>query len=1043
MQLCPCLSGNSSKSGSCIEKERKALLGIQKGIYGAHKWLSWDGKDCCRWIGVGCDTITGHVVKLDLHYPYPCDVAYPDERCPNKSEVSPSLLDLRHLNHLDLSMNYFGGAPIPDFIGSLANLEYLNLSNAGFGGTLPHQLGNLSNLLHLDLNNGYHLDVNNLDWLAQIRFLQHLDMSYVHLSKESNWIHVINMLPSLSVLYLSGAALSSLPSILPHVNFTSLTILNLFGNNFASSIPGWLFNLSSLEHLNLGLSDFRGNIPLAIGNLKKLQILDMSTNSFSGHIPETVWSLKSLRSIDLSWNSISGGIPETVGNLKSLESLDLRGNSISGEIPGTLGNLGELHRLYLSNNVINGQIPETVGNLHHLEELRLDNNSLAGVIPRTVGNLCNLYKLDASKNNIGGEITGFMEGFSRCSANRLRYVNLHDNNLSGPLPSQIGEIKSLGSLNLGANSLNGSIPTSLGKLSSLSELNLTSNSLAGALTEAHFANLTSLLSLDLSHNSLTVNVSQDWLPPFKAKYIRMRSCPLGPKFPQWLRIQTNLLELDLSSAGISETFPHWFWDTCLPRMVLNVSQNHMKGNLPNPIEKKKGKLPSFGPLLSNEPSVIDLSNNLFSGPIPPTLASHYGGLEVLVLAHNKLNGSIPSAFCEANNLVVLNLAGNDLSGILPDCWGNSLVLSVIDFSDNKLSGGIPSSIGSLSHLSSLHLRNNSLSGKIPLSLQQCKQLIIIDLGNNKLSGSIPEWAGENLSSLRVLCLRSNMLDGNIPIQLSPLASLQVLDLADNKLSGNLPPSFGNFVAMIGIPNGSKPILSGDVASYYVENLLITMKGRELIFTAVLSLVTSLDLSDNNISGEIPEKFTNLRGLYYLNLSGNHLTGRIPENIGAMEQLESLDLSRNNLSSTIPTSISNLNSLEYLNLSHNNLSGRFPNGNQLRTLINDPSVYMGNWYLCGFPLLEKCPDDEPAEGPTAHGREEKQDENENDSEMIWFYVSLSPGFVVGFWGFLGAVMLKKSTRYAYIRFIDRICDWIYMAITINSARPKSKGNCGRM
>ncbi|XP_038977608.1 receptor-like protein EIX2 [Phoenix dactylifera] len=286
-----------------------------------------------------------------------------------------------------------------------------------------------------------------------------------------------------------------------------------------------------------------------------------------------------------------------------------------------------------------------------------------------------------------------------------------------------------------------------------------------------------------------------------------------------------------------------------------------------------------------------------------------------------------------------------------------------------------------------------------------------------------------------LRLRSNMLDGNIPKQLSLLSSLQVLDLADNKLSGTLPPSFGNFRAMIMIPHGGKPILSKNMASYYTENIQITTKGSELTFTSVLSFVASLDLSDNNISGEIPEEFTNLHGLHSLNLSGNHLTGRIPINIGAMGQLESLDLSLNHLSSTIPTSIADLNFLGHLNLSHNNLSGRIPSGNQLQTL-NDPSIYIGNHYLCGQPLLEKCPSDEPVEGPA----EEKQ--NENGSEIIWLYVGLSPGFVVGFWGFLGIVMLKKSTRYAYIRFIDRICDWIYMDVIINSARPKSKRNRGR-
>ncbi|WOG86445.1 hypothetical protein DCAR_0205650 [Daucus carota subsp. sativus] len=56
---------------------------------------------------------------------------------------------------------------------------------------------------------------------------------------------------------------------------------------------------------------------------------------------------------------------------------------------------------------------------------------------------------------------------------------------------------------------------------------------------------------------------------------------------------------------------------------------------------------------------------------------------------------------------------------------------------------------------------------------------------------------------------------------------------------------------------------------------------------------SIDLSNNNISGEIPEELMHLRALSNLNLAGNHLAGRIPSRIGNLEKLEFLDLSRLN------------------------------------------------------------------------------------------------------------------------------------------------------
>ena len=111
---------------------------------------------------MGCDNIMGHVVKLDLRYPYDLAVQYEIMKLPGPSKVNPSLLDLMRLKYLDLSLNNFSGAPIPKFIGYLMHLVYLNLSNAEFGGSIPPELGNLSSLHFLHISglsyNSIHAD---------------------------------------------------------------------------------------------------------------------------------------------------------------------------------------------------------------------------------------------------------------------------------------------------------------------------------------------------------------------------------------------------------------------------------------------------------------------------------------------------------------------------------------------------------------------------------------------------------------------------------------------------------------------------------------------------------------------------------------------------------------------------------------------------------------------------------------------------------------------------------------------------------------------
>ncbi|XP_057951701.1 receptor-like protein EIX1 [Malania oleifera] len=962
----------------CRAEEREALLEFKKGLRDpSNRLSSWVGENCCRWRGVQCDNTTSHVLHLNLSNPIYFNIyAFYDYlpldafmRSRLGGNISGSLLQLKHLRHLDLSRNDFGGLKIPDFFGSLTSLTYLNLSSAGFGGSIPPQIGNLSSLQYLDLGsnvvdfssenkNDLYVTSDDVRWISHLTSIEFLDMSSVDLSQaSSNWLQVMSMLPSLSTLHLSSCSLgNTLP--LSHVNFSSLSTLDLSDNLFDSSIFGCLSGLPSLLSLSLRFSNFlRGSIPISLQNMTTLQMLDLSYCEFNSTVPEWLYGMTNLRSLDLSFNKLQGTISGAIDNLTSLTELQLRKSDLEGRIPRSLGNLCSLRVLDLSWNQLNGDISEFLGHnsciQETLESLDLTGNHLSGQLPDQLAEFKTLSNLDISKNFI-----------------------------SGPIPVSIGKLSSLRDLDISSNFFNGSIPKSLGSFSNLEKLDISKNFLQGTISEVHLANLTRLKYFFANQlNQLALQVNRNWIPSFQLLKFSMSSSHVGPQFPRWLETQKNLRQLELRNASISDVIPAWF---------SSLSQI----------------------------SYLDLSQNQIQSTLPPMSST----LHYLDLSKNFLNGSITTHLCrrkvKETNLTYVDLSRNHFSGELPDCWMKFKQLRVLRLDNNNFQGNMPSSMSSLTSLKYLQLGRNNLSGKIPTVWRNFNNLIVLDLEENKFSGSIPLWMGKSFPGLRLLSLRSNMLSGSIPPKLCLLKSLQILDLSHNNISRTIPKCFGDFNAMVKKPNNSWDFevdISSDVWMSFVDNILLVMKDQEYEYSSsILPLATIMDLSCNNLYGEIPTELTRLQGLISLKLSMNKFHGMIPKKIGSMTQLESFDLSMNQLSGEIPKGISNLTFLQNLNLSYNNLSGRIPLSTQIQSF--SPLSFIGNHDLCGPPLTDNCTKNDDHAVPIIPngGMEEEHD---RWIDMKWFYMGLPFGFVVGFWIVLGPLAFRKTFRLAYFQYLD--------------------------
>ncbi|XP_023742051.1 receptor-like protein EIX2 [Lactuca sativa] len=794
-------------------------------------------------------------------------------------------------------------------------------------------------------------------------------------------------------------------------------------------------HVTELELNNFGLV---GEINHSLFNLSRLNLLDLSFNSFHGTIPSSIGSLTRLRYLYVRDNDLNGTIPKSIGSLIELRNLDLANNSFYGTIPREFGNLTNLQWLSLQNvGRCRVENPEWLSNLSHLEQLDMNGISLAksNHWVDAILSLPKLYSLSLQ----GCELSQVMHPYSLFSnsSSSIEFLYLGNNNLVSSMSHWLFPLtsNSLVILDLSSNMLDG-IPKYLGNLCSLELLELSNNSavvefrvflnnLSGCTSQA-------LQELHASHSQFTGPLSDDIQTMKNLVYIDINSCKLGPRIPKWIQTLKNLSYLDISNNRISDTIPLDFWDMWPSQLrYLNLSSNNIGGKVPD--------------LSSNfvNGSVIDLSSNNFYGPITNVSST----VALLNLSRNKFCGGI-SLLCQVVHgfLVFLDLSHNFLSGQLPDCLWHFNELIVLNLEHNNLFGRLPTSVGSLIKLEALDLYKNNFSEELPLSLSNCTSLNSLNLGVNNFSGSVPLWIGESFPRLYVLILSSNNFSGTIPLQLCQLAGLQILDLSMNHLHGSIPSCLDNFTSMVqegflptqNVHSYSIPwfYLGGDVYDEldeeYIDHAIIDWQGDKREFIRNLGLLKSIDLSSNNLTGQIPAEVTNLYGLLSLNLSKNSLHGEIPEKIGQMKQLESLDLSRNKLSGEIPSSMSSMNFLNHLDMSYNSLSGRIPSSTQLQSF--EPSRYNGNAGLCGPPLTKKCPGDEVSKVPMVIG--ESADDGEDVDEIHgWFYIGLGMGFATGFWIACGVLLVNNHGRHAFFHFYDSFRDWVYVKVVLFFANMK--------
>jgi Leucine-rich repeat (LRR) protein len=596
--------------------------------------------------------------------------------------ISPSLVRLVHLEYLDLSWNDFGGASIPEFIGSLKNLRHLDLSRAGFGGKIPPHLGNLSKLSYLDMQHHFGFSsssssVDNLIWFSQLSSLSYLDMSWWNLSAASDWLESPNMLPSLQELHLSSTNLSPTDlNYLSHYNFTVLDTIYLSVNKLNSTFPYWLTSIQTVSEISLANCGLYGSIPDAIGNLTTLRSLYLFMNNLGGAIPISIARLCNLQFINLSKNNLicdTDNLGKAMAScMKQLSTINLGSNNLSGSISGWLGSFQKLFSVDLSKNSLSGHVPSNIGQLKNLYILDISYNLFQGVLSEEhLANLSMLSRLDLSSNSLKISV-----------------------GTTWVPPFQLYELK------LRSCPLELQFPQWIQNQTGMKILDLHNTGTMGALPDWLWTSLTSLTSLDISNNLLTGKLPASLVHMKSLYFLRLDSNQLEDQIPDMPR---SIEVLDLSNNSFSGPLPRSLGANDSLHFVF-LRNNHLNGSIPNYFCDMA--------LLS----VIDLSNNSLSGELP-NCWKHSTGLFMLDFSYNHLEGEVPSSIGSLTSLGSLSLSKNKLSGVLPFTLSSCNQLVLLDLGENRFQGSIPTWIGdSLRSLIILLLRSNQFSGKLPTEL---------------------------------------------------------------------------------------------------------------------------------------------------------------------------------------------------------------------------------------------------------------------------------------------------------------------------------------
>jgi Leucine-rich repeat (LRR) protein len=561
-----------------------------------------------------------------------------------------------------------------------------------------------------------------------------------------------------------------------------------------------------------------------------------------------------------------------------------------------------IRRLILTNNNLVGTMPETIYALEHMTTMDVSNNAQLVVSFWSIGRSQHIYSI-----NVGGTQTKDFDGIQHAN-DFFKRLQADNTPIAGTLPSEITRIRNLEVLSLQECQMNGELPNDLFAMSTLQELYLTENNFQGFLPDKWAA------LVDLEILSLAKNAFRGVLPESIGYSPSLRAISLKDQVSK--------------GGGLTGSVPSFRKSMSLSRIIL--ADNKLEGTLPVDL-----LMASEGYARDEELNTlfhIDLTNNKITGNV-------HGSYERFPQLDLYLEGNLISAIDDR----LCNLPNPSWMSGGVGAYGCEAILCPQGtynhggrrkYTDD---GCIPCDTKESGYLGQnncgLFGSNDPAMGGVELSAEASAELSAATAAaSQSMERAVLESLFESTGGPDGQWKSSNGWKDSdnfctwYGIDCDENGSVASIQLGSNGLKGSLPASIWTLPNLVHLKIYGNQIdvdFGGIEIARNLQTLGLDDTGlKSLDGISKARSVTKLNVSYNNLAGNLSEELSKLVNLESLDISHNKITGVLPFWLRRFVSLTSFTASHNSLEGEVPD-FATLLDLVYLDLSNNNLSGILP------------------------------------------------------------------------------------------------------------------------